>query len=111
MDSACEAFLAYCERERGLRVSTVHDYGRIAERFCERPWREGLTWRDRPLDSFTEQDILMVRGELVSAGRNADTLNHHRRVVRGAFGTHPLSPALAWQWAGAKPESEGQLRF
>jgi integrase len=47
----------------------------------------------------------------VRAGRNADTLNHYRRIVRGAFGTHPLSPALAWKWAGAKPESEGQLRF
>lgn len=108
---ACETFLTYCERERGLRASTVHDYRRIAERLCERPWRNGLTWRDRPLDSFTERDILTVRAELVAAGRNADTLNHYRRIVRGAFGTHPLSSALAWQWAGAKVESEGQLRF
>jgi integrase len=108
---ACEAFLTYCERERGLRASTLHDYRRIAERLCERLWRKGETWRDRRLDSFTERDSLVVRGELVRAGRNADTLNHYRRIVRGAFGTHPLSPALAWKWAGAKPESEGQLRF
>jgi integrase len=52
-----------------------------------------------------------LRAELVAAGRNADTLNHYRRIVRGAFGTHPVSPALAWQWSAAKPESEGQLRF
>lgn len=70
-----------------------------------------MTWRERPLDSFTAHDVLAVRAELVAAGRNPDTLNHHRRVVRGAFGTHPLSPALAWRWAGAKPESEGRLRF
>jgi len=108
---ACEAFLTYCERERGLRASTLHDYRRIADRLCGRPWRKDETWRDRPLDSFTERDILAVRAELVHAGRNADTLNHYRRIMRGAFGTHPLSPALAWKWTGAKPESEGQLRF
>jgi integrase len=108
---ACEAFLTYCERERGLRASTLHDYRRLAERLWERPWRKGETWRDRPLDSFTERDVLGVRAELVRAGRTPDTLNHYRRIVRGAFGTHPLSPALAWKWAGAKPESEGQLRF
>lgn len=108
---ACEAFLTYCERERGLRASTLHEYRRIAERLCERSWRENLTWRDRPLDSFTDRDILAVHAELVRAGRNADTINHYRRIVRGAFGTDPLSPALAWKWAGAKPESEGQLRF
>lgn len=92
-------------------ASTVHDYRRIADRLCERPWRQGTTWRDRPLDSFTDDDLLAVRRELVAAGRNPDTLNHYRRIVRGAFGTHALSPALAWQWAGAKPESEGKLRF
>lgn len=108
---ACEAFLIYCERERRLRASTLHDYRRIAERLRERPWREARTWDDRPLDSFTERDILGVRAELVRAGRSADTLNHYRRIVRGAFGTHPLSPALAWGWAGAKPDSEGRLSF
>jgi integrase len=111
LGAAWAAFVAYCEGERGLRASTMHDYRRIADRLCERPWRQGMTWRDRPLDSFTEDDLLTVRRELVAAGRNADTLNHYRRVVRGAFGTHALSPALAWPWAGAKPESEGKLRF
>lgn len=111
LGAACEAFISSCVSERGLRASTVHDYRRIADRLCNRPWRREMTWRDRPVDGFTERDLLAVRGELVAAGRNADTLNHYRRIVRGAFGTHPLSPALAWQWAAAKPESEGQLRF
>jgi integrase len=111
LGAACAAFVAYCAGERGLRASTVHDYRRIADRLCDRPWRKETTWRDRPLDSFTERDLLTVRAELVAAGRNADTLNHYRRIVRGAFGTHALSPALAWHWAAAKPESEGQLRF
>jgi integrase len=108
---ACEAFLTYCERERSLRASTIHDYRRIAERLGDRSWRQGLAWRDRPLDDFTERDLLNVRAELLAARRNADTLNHYRRIVRGVFGTHPLSPALAWQWTAAKPESEGQLHF
>lgn len=111
LGAACEAFVSCCAGERGLRASTVHDYRRIADRLCNRPWRQGLEWRDRPLDTFTDQDLLTVRAELVEAGRSADTLNHYRRIVRGAFGTHSLSPALAWQWAAAKPESEGQLRF
>jgi len=103
-------FLAFCEHERGLRASTLHDYRRIGERLSERRWRS-LTWRDRPLDTFTEEDIITVRSELVTARRNANTLNHYRRVIRGVFGTGAHSPALAWDWTAAKPESEGQLRF
>jgi integrase len=108
---ACQAFLRHCEQERGLRASTLHDYRRIAERLCERSWRGDEIWRHRPLDSFTEQDVLGLRRGLVAAGRSADTLNHYRRIIRGALGTHAASPALAWGWAGAKPESEGQLHF
>jgi integrase len=37
--------------------------------------------------------------------------NHHRRVIRGIFGTHSSSPALAWAWKAPKVESEGKLRF
>ena len=48
---------------------------------------------------------------MVEAGRNASTVNHVRRVIRGAFGTHASSPAQAWVWMSAKVESEGQLRF
>ena len=48
---------------------------------------------------------------MVDAGRDASTVNHVRRVIRGAFGTHPSSPALAWPWMSSKVESEGQLRF
>jgi integrase len=49
-----------------------------------------------------------VRAEMVDAGRDASTVNHVRRVIRGAFGTHASSPALAWPWMSSKVESEGQ---
>jgi integrase len=52
---------------------------------------------------------LTVRSEL--AERSADTLNHYRRVVRGIFGTHTSSPALAWEWKAHRVESEGKLSF
>jgi phage shock protein A len=29
-------------------------------------------------------------------------VNHYRRIVRGASGTHASSPALAWEWMSAK---------
>jgi integrase len=109
--SGLDAFLRYCEQEKGLRGSTLHEYRRIGERLADRPWRPGCTWADRVLDTFGEDDLLHVRSELVNAGRSADTLNHHRRVIRGAFGTHPASPALAWAWMPPKVESEGKLRF
>lgn len=109
--SALAAFVRRCEEEKGLRGSTLHDYERIGKRLAERLWRSGMTWADRPLDTFVADDILSVRRELLDAKRKPDTLNHHRRVVRGVFGTHPTSPALAWAWSGSKPESEGKLRF
>ncbi len=56
-------------------------------------------------------DLLTVRRELTEADRSADTVNHYRRVVRGIFGTHPSSPALAWAWKTQKVESEGKLQF
>ena len=88
--------------EKGLRGSTLHEYERIGERLAERPWRSDSTWADRVLDTFSEDDLLAVRRELTAAGRSADTLNHNRRVVRGIFGTHPTSPALAWAWMPPK---------
>jgi integrase len=109
--SGLDAFLRHSEQEKGLRGSTLHEYRRIGERLAERPWRQGYTWADRVLDTFDEDDLLSVRRGLVEAGRSADTLNHHRRVIRGAFGTHPASPALAWAWMSPKVESEGKLRF
>jgi integrase len=47
----------------------------------------------------------------IDARRSADTLNHHRRVIRGIFGTGGRSVALAWDWMAVRPESEGQLQF
>ncbi len=108
---ALDDFIAHSERKRNLRASTTAEYRRIAKWLCARPWRNELTWRDRPLDTFGGEDLVELRSELVDAGRNASTVNHVRRIVRGAFGTHASSPALAWEWMSAKVESEGQLRF
>jgi integrase len=108
---ALDRFVRYSKEEKGLRGSTLHEYERIGERLAQRPWRSDSTWADRVLDTFSEDDLLAVRRELVATGRSADTLNHNRRVVRGIFGTHPTSPALAWEWMAPKVESEGKLRF
>jgi integrase len=108
---ALTTFLAYCEEERGLRGSTLHDYRKIGNRLAERKWRGELTWADRPLDTFADLDLVAVRRELVAAKRGADTLNHYRRVIRGVFGTHATSPALAWEWKAHRVESEGKLSF
>src|SRR5271165_2375957 len=108
---ALEAFLRYSEDEKGLRGSTLVNYRRIGNRMAERRWRSDLTWADRPLDTFTDVDLIAVRRELATAKRTGDTLNHYRRVLRGVFGTHPSSPALAWKWNAQKLESEGKLSF
>lgn len=108
---ALDDFIVHSQRERKLRASTLAEYRRIAARLCERPWRGVEPWRDRPLDTFSAGDLVAIRTELVQAGRDASTVNHVRRVIRGVFGTHASSPALAWQWMSAKVESEGQLRF
>jgi integrase len=108
---AAEEFTRWCAEERGLRGSTLHGYRTIGERLASRPWRGGQTWGDRVLDTFTADDLLAVRRGLVEGGRSPETVNHYRRVLRGIFGTHPSSPALAWPWMAAKVESEGKLRF
>ena len=109
--AALDAFLRYCEEEKGLRGSTLNDYRKIGNRLAERPWRGSLTWGDRPLDTFADEDLLTVRRELLAAKRASDTVNHYRRVVRGIFGSGSSSPALAWEWVAAKVESEGKLSF
>jgi integrase len=108
---ALDAFMRHCTVEKGLRGSTLHAYRKIGERLAERPWRSDLAWADRVLDTFGADDLLAVRQELTQAERSADTINHYRRVVRGIFGTHPSSPALAWAWKTQKVESEGKLQF
>ncbi|HTZ62755.1 MAG TPA: tyrosine-type recombinase/integrase [Solirubrobacteraceae bacterium] len=109
--AALNAFMRHCSDEKGLRGSTMHEYRKIGQRLAARPWRSGATWADRVLDTFTADDLLAVRRELTGAKRSADTLNHYRRVVRGVFGTHPASPALAWAWKTPRVESEGKLQF
>jgi integrase len=108
---ACEDFLRRCEREQGLRQSTLHDYRRIAKALRERVWRAELTWESRPLDTFTEADLLALRAEMIETGKSPDTVNHYRRILRGVFGTATHSPVLAWQFMAVKPEAEGKLQF
>jgi integrase len=109
--AALDAFIHHCAEEKGLRRSTLHEYAKIGDRLAARPWRSGSIWADKVLDTFDVEDVLAVRRELVAAKRSADTLNHYRRVVRGVFGAHATSPALAWGWKPPKVESEGKLRF
>ena len=108
---ALQDFIAHSERERRLRESTLAEYRRIAVWLGARPWRAELTWRERPLDTFVPEELAALRAEMVDAGLSASTVNHVRRIVRGAFGTHASSPAHAWEWMSAKVESEGQLQF
>jgi integrase len=108
---ALEAFLSDGRVEKRLRGSTLNEYRKIGERLAARPWRADLKWGDRRVDTFTGDDLLAVRRELLRVKRSADTVNHYRRVVRGIFGTQPSSPALAWRWTAQKVESEGKLRF
>ncbi|MFZ0378175.1 MAG: hypothetical protein WCD11_21520 [Solirubrobacteraceae bacterium] len=81
-ETSLDDFIARSERERQLRASTTAEYRRIANRLCEQPWRGELSWNDRPLGTFTGEDLIAVRSELVDAGRNASTVNHCRRIVR-----------------------------
>ncbi len=108
---ALERFMRYCTDEKKLRGSTLAEYRKIGERLALRQWRGESTWADRPLDSFTVDELLMLRQELIEAGRGTDTVNHYRRLVRGIFGTHPGSPALAWPWRTQTVESEDKLRY
>ncbi len=67
--------MRYCTEEKKLRGSTLAEYRKIGERLALRQWRGELTWADRPLDSFTVDELLMLRQELVEAGRGTDTVN------------------------------------
>ena len=53
----------------------------------------------------------MVRGELVAAGRGADTLNHYRRSCGARSGRTRSRRRSPGSGRAPKPESEGQLRF
>lgn len=109
--SASDQFIRHCKRERGLRASTLHDYQRMARGLGNRVWRPEQTWKDRPLDTFTEADLLELRAEMIDDDKSAITVNHHRRILRGVFGTKPHSPVLAWEFMSVKPEAEGKLQF
>ena len=101
-------FITHSERERKLRASTTVEYRRIANWLCARLWRAEPTWGDRPLDTFSGEDLIAVRIRACRRRpeRESTVENHVRRIVRGAFGAHAGSPALAWEWMSAKVESE-----
>jgi len=84
---ALDDFIAHSERERQLRASTIAEYRRIVTWLCEQSWRQELTWRERPLDTFTAEDLVALRAELVHAGRNASTVNHVSEIARSRSGT------------------------
>ncbi len=94
--AAVDEFMRDCADKKRLRDSTMHAYRKIGDRLAARPWKGELKWADRLLNTFTDEDLLVVRRELSEAGRSATTLNHYKRVLRGIFGTRRSSPALAW---------------
>lgn len=108
---AAEDFLLHSEREKACAKTTLHEYRRLAKRLGQRYWREGVTWDERPIDTFDDSDVLEIREELLDLERAANTMNHYRRVIRGIFGTKSNSPALIWDWMGVKPNSDGKLHF
>jgi hypothetical protein len=63
-------FILHCKRERGCARRASTSTAGWPTGLCERPWRADQTWRDQPLDAFTEDDILALRGELIDAGRD-----------------------------------------
>jgi integrase len=108
--AALDAFLQECAVERRLRGSTVHGYRKLGERLACRSWGGG-TWAQRRLDTFSADELLALRSELVEVGCSPETVNHYRRVLRGVFGREQPRVMLAWPWMAPRPESEGRLRF
>lgn len=114
---ACEDFLRYIEVEKRRRGTTLHEYKRIANKLAGLKSGD-LTWGERPLDTFCEDELIDLRNELIDAGRSNDTLNHYRRVLRGIFGKESYgrwilpgnSVVHAWAFKSEKQEAEGMLR-
>lgn len=108
---ALERFYTYCAQEKGLARGTIAGYKIMGDVLCARSWRKDLTWKDRPLDSFTEGDLLALRQEMLDAGLDPITINHYRRVLRGAF--EKSGPIMAWNWVAVKnrDKSKGSIRF
>lgn len=107
---ACAEHVEFCEREKNLDGSTIHEYQRIGRKLGKRPWQGEQTWGDRPIDSFTEQDLVGLRSEMLDQGKSPHTINQTRCVIRGAFGVdHPL--ARSWKWVPLKKrQSKGRIR-
>jgi integrase len=98
--------------EQGRLRATVKELAEVERRgLLEALLGELEGERELPEELKTGEYLCALRSELIQAGRNASTVNHYRRIARGAFGTRAGSPALAWEWMSAKVESEGKLRF
>jgi integrase len=97
------------KRDKGLVGGTLCSYRNIGKRLCERG--SDRPWKDRLLYSFTAQEVAATRHELVAAKRAPGTINPWRVVVRGVFGTHRGSPALAWDWKALPNDPKDDLDF
>lgn len=109
--AAREAFVERL-REKGRKETTLRGYAEKAERLGQRRERKGAAlWDGRLLDSFQPAEIAAVRAKLIREGRAASTINEYRVVVRGIFGTHKGSPALAWDWRALGNAPKDDLAF
>jgi integrase len=110
-EAAREAFITRV-REKGRKETTLRGYTeKSAALGARRHSRMSPTWNERLLDSFTSAEIVAVRAELLTDGRAPSTVNEYRVVVRGIFGTHKGSPALAWDWKALGTGPKDDLAF
>lgn len=109
--AAREAYIA-AVRERGRKKTTIRGYTEKAEALgMRRATKAAPTWDERLLDSFTKEEVAVVRAQLVKDGRAPSTINEYRVVVRGIFGTHRGSPALGWDWKPLGNGAKDDLAF
>lgn len=102
-----EDFLASKAKvKKPLRGSTLHSYQNIVRTLGR---RDGSKWADRPVASFTSDEVLTVMTELEDLDRAASTINHYRRVLRAILGNEICRE---WPHLSEEPEeSNGKLRF
>lgn len=109
--AAREAYIA-AVRERGRKETTLRGYAEKSKALGQRrTTKSAPTWDDRLLDSFSPDEIAAVRARLVKDGRAPSTINEYRVIVRGIFGTHRGSPALAWDWKPLGNGAKDDLAF
>ena len=107
-ERALSDWLDHCVVERGLRGSTLSEYRRIGQRLADRKWA-GKTWQERPLASFTPEDMVELRAELLASGRSSQTINQAGRVLKGVFGPTPV--VAAFKRKKVVIDTRGKLQF